>query len=227
MLADIKDILIITKSKDLNSFKELLGDGSDFGINISYEIQDKPRGIVEAFIIGEKFIANDNVCLILGDNIFWGDSLHQKLNKAKRILNGNVLFSYNVENPQEFAVIEKSSNRFKITEKPKNKKNKLVATGLYFYDNTVVNLSKQINPSSRGELEISTLNNLYAKKNKTSVINLGRGYAWYDAGTFSNLMKASFFIQTIEQRQGFRIACLEEIALNKKWITIKNINKLF
>ena len=226
MLADIKDILIITKSKDLNSFKELLGDGSDFGINISYEIQDKPRGIVEAFIIGEKFIANDNVCLILGDNIFWGDSLHQKLNKAKRILNGNVLFSYNVENPQEFAVIEKSSNRFKITEKPKNKKNKLVATGLYFYDNTVVNLSKQINPSSRGELEISTLNNLYAKKNKTSVINLGRGYAWYDAGTFSNLMKASFFIQTIEQRQGFRIACLEEIALNKKWITNKKYKQI-
>lgn len=225
MLADIKDVLIITKSKDLRSFKELLGNGSDFGIKISYEIQDKPRGIVEAFVIGEKFIGNDDVCLILGDNIFWGDGLHKKLHRAKEILNGNVLFSYNVENPQDFAVIEKTSENFKITEKPKNKKNKLVVTGLYFYDNTVVNLSKKIKLSKRGELEITALNNLYAKKNKTSVINLGRGYAWYDAGTFSNLMKASFLIQTIEQRQGFRIACLEEIALYKKWITIKEFKK--
>ena len=226
MLANIKDILIITKSEDLNSFKKLLGNGSDHGIKISYEIQDHPRGIAEAFTIGQKFIGKDNVCLILGDNIFWGDGLHKKILNAKHNLSGNVLFSYSVNNPEEFAVLNRNPKGIKIIEKPKNNKNKEVVTGLYFYDNSVINLSKKVKPSSRGELEITTINNIYAKKNKTKIINLGRGFAWYDAGTFSNLLKASVFIQTIEQRQGLRIACIEEIAFNKKWITMKKLKKL-
>ena len=226
MLANIKDILLITKSEDLILFKKLLGDGSDYGIKINYAIQEKPKGIAQAFTIGENFIGSDKVCLILGDNIFWGDGLHKKLLNAKKNLNGNVIFSYNVDNPQDFAVLEKSSRGIKIIEKPKNNTNKQVVTGLYFYDNSVINLAKKIKPSSRGELEITSINNIYAKKNKTKVINLGRGFAWYDAGTFSNLLKASMFIQTIEHRQGMRIACLEEIALNKKWITLKKFKKL-
>ena len=226
MLSEIRDILIITKAEDLSSFKKLLGNGSDFGVKISYAAQDKPNGIAEAFIIGENFIGSDSVCLILGDNIFWGDGLHKKLMKAKDALKGNVLFSYMVDNPKEFATINKVGKFIKIIEKPKSNKNKLVATGLYFYDNSVINIAKKIKPSSRGELEITTINNIYAKKNKTKVVDLGRGFAWYDAGTFSNLLKASLFIQTIEQRQGLRIACLEEIALNKKWINKKKFKEV-
>ena len=226
MLSNISDILIITKSEDQISFKNLLGDGSNFGIKISYAIQKKPKGIAEALLIGEDFIGKDCVCLILGDNIFWGDSLHKKLLDAKKNITGNVIFSYFVENPKNFAVINKIGKKYTIDEKPVKPKNNLVATGLYFYDNDVLKFAKKIRPSKRGELEITSINRIYAKKNRTKVINLGRGYAWYDAGTFSNLLNASFFVQTIEQRQGLKIACLEEIALNKKWITKNQLKKM-
>ena len=226
MLAGIKDILIITTPIDKDSFKELLGDGSHFGINIQYEVQDKPNGLAEAFIIGEKFIGKDKVFLILGDNIFWGHAFSPMLNSASKSLAGATLFAYEVRDPQNYGVIEFDKNKkvISIEEKPQRPKSNYAATGLYFYDNNVIDIAKQITPSARGELEITDINKIYLERNDVDVQLLGRGFAWLDTGTHENLHEASTFIEVIEKRQGFKIACLEEIALRQKWIEPQKLN---
>jgi len=219
MLAKIREILIISTSKDLDSYKRLLGDGKSIGLNINYLIQDEPRGIADAFIIGENFIDNENVCLILGDNIFFGHNFSDILEKAKNSNAGATIFSYNVKDPERFGIVELiDSKPVSIEEKPSNPKSSLAITGLYFYDNEVVNIAKNIKPSDRNELEISTINQIYLDNNNIDCIELGRGFAWLDAGTHSTLLKASQFVETIEQRQGYKIACIEEIAFNNEWI---------
>tara|TARA_A100001015_G_C15041434_1_gene739911 strand:+ start:145 stop:1014 length:870 start_codon:yes stop_codon:yes gene_type:complete len=219
MLAKIREILIISSSKDLDSYKRLLGDGKSIGLNINYLIQDEPRGIADAFIIGENFIDNENVCLILGDNIFFGHNFSDILKKAKNSNAGATIFSYNVRDPERFGIVELiDSKPVSIEEKPSNPKSSLAITGLYFYENEVVNIAKNIKPSDRNELEISTINQIYLDNNNIDCIELGRGFAWLDAGTHSTLLEASQFVETIEQRQGYKIACIEEIAFNNKWI---------
>ena len=225
MLAGIKDILIITTSEDQQNFINLLGDGSDWGINLEYIIQPSPDGLAQAFILGEEFIGNDSVCLILGDNIFYGNGLSGMVQKAASIESGAVVFGYQVKDPQRFGVVEfdKDKNAISIEEKPKNPKSNFAVTGLYFYDNSVIEIAKNVKPSHRGELEITTVNEEYLKRGKLQVELMHRGFAWLDTGTHDSLIEAGQFVQTIEHRQGYKIACLEEIAYNNGWITKEKI----
>ena len=225
MLAKIRDILIITTKEDQKNFKKLLGTGIDFGIKIKYKIQKKPKGIAEAFIIAENFIKNSNVCLILGDNIFYGQNLVKLLEKAKQNKTGATLFAYHVNDPERFGVInyDNKKNIISIEEKPKSPKSNFAITGLYFYDNTVISKAKSLKPSKRNELEITEINNMYLKEKKINVEILGRGSAWLDTGTFDTLIEANQFVQIVEKRQGLKIACLEEIAYNNKWLNKKDL----
>ncbi|EKT63107.1 glucose-1-phosphate thymidylyltransferase RfbA [Providencia alcalifaciens] len=225
MLAGIRETLIITTPEDLESFQRLLGDGSQFGISLQYAVQPKPEGLAQAFIIGEEFIGNDSVCLVLGDNIFWGQGFSPKLLHAASTKDGATVFGYEVPDPERFGVVEfdESYNAISIEEKPLKPKSKYAVTGLYFYDNDVINIAKSIQPSDRGELEITTVNQIYLKNKKLKVELLGRGFAWLDTGTHDSLLDASSFVETIEKRQGFKIACLEEIAFRQKWLTAEQV----
>jgi len=225
MLAEIKDILIITTPEDLQQFEKLLGNGSRFGINLSYAVQPKPEGLAQAFIIGESFIGNDSVCLILGDNIFYGANFSPKLKEAAQLTDGATVFAYQVHDPERFGVVEVDNNfnALSLEEKPKEPKSNYAVTGLYFYDNSVVSIAKKVQPSERGELEITAINQAYLAQKKLSVMVLGRGFAWLDTGTHDSLMEASMFVQTVEKRQGFKIACLEEIGYINGWLTKNQI----
>ncbi|MCE3221739.1 glucose-1-phosphate thymidylyltransferase RfbA [Vibrio diabolicus] len=224
MLAGVRDILIITTPEDNESFKRLLGDGSDFGVNLDYAVQPNPDGLAQAFIIAEEFIGTDSVCLVLGDNIFWGDSLPTKLKASVQNAEQNgvaSVFGYRVKDPERFGVVEFDENMkaLSIEEKPISPKSSFAVTGLYFYDNRVIDFAKKVQPSARGELEITSINQMYLVDNSLNVELLGRGFAWLDTGTFDSLLEAGQFVATIEHRQGYKIACLEEIALNNDWIS--------
>ena len=227
MLAGIQEILLISTPNDLSQYKALLGGGERFGISIRYAIQEQPNGLAEAFIIGEKFIDDSAVSLILGDNIFYGQGLKVFLQKAMQRQEGATIFGYQVRDPERFGVVEfdKNNSVVSLEEKPKKPKSNYAVTGLYFYDNNVVQIAKNIKPSARGELEITDINVEYLKKEKLYVEDFGRGFAWLDTGTHDSLMDAGQFIQTIERRQGFKVACLEEIALLKGWISKEKIIK--
>ncbi|HGS4571191.1 glucose-1-phosphate thymidylyltransferase [Vibrio cholerae] len=223
MLAGIREILIITTPEDQASFQRLLGDGSQFGISLEYAQQESPDGLAQAFIIGEAFIGDSSVCLVLGDNIFWGQGFRPKLQQAVANANngqGATVFGYQVKDPERFGVVEFDDNQraISIEEKPSQPKSNFAVTGLYFYDNQVVKLAKEVQPSARGELEITCLNEMYLKRNQLNVELLGRGYAWLDTGTHESLLEASQFVETIEKRQGYKVACLEEIAFNNGWL---------
>jgi len=228
MLAGIRDILIISTPKDTPRFKDLLGTGKNLGINLSYAVQQEPKGIAESFIIGEKFIGNGNVCLILGDNILYGHNLTELLKEAFSLKEGAIIFGYYVKSPQRYGVIELDKNHkaVSIEEKPKKPKSNWAITGLYFYDNKVIEIAKNLKPSQRGELEITDVNNIYLKKRKLEVKLLGRGYAWLDTGTYNSLIDASMFIKTIEERQGLKIGCVEEIAYKMGYISREQLSKL-
>ena len=227
MLAGIRKILIISTPSDLPNFKRLLGDGSDFGIELSYAEQESPSGLAQAFIIGEKFIGTDRVCLILGDNIFYGYSFSKMLKSAILRKKGATLFAYHVTDPKRFGVVEfdKSKKVISIKEKPKNPKSNYAVTGLYFYDNRVIKIAKSLKPSPRGELEITDINNTYLKWNDLNVEIMGRGFSWLDTGTHETLMTAGHFVQAIEESQGLKIGCLEEIAFNNYWLDSEIIKK--
>ena len=216
MLAGISDILIITSPEDQSGFIRALGDGSDFGIKLTYQTQSSPDGIAQAFIIGEEFIGNDSVCLVLGDNIFWGQGFTEILEKAASRVSGATVFGYQVNDPERFGIVEFNDKHKAVSleEKPSSPKSNFAVTGLYFYDNEVIEMAKQVKPSDRGELEITTLNQMYLDKGSLNVEILGRGFAWLDTGTHETLLEAAMFVETIEKRQGYKIACLEEIALN-------------
>ncbi len=228
MLAGIRDILVITTPEDNASFKRLLGDGSDFGISISYAVQPSPDGLAQAFIIGEEFIGNDNVCLVLGDNIFYGQSFTQTLKQAAAKTHGATVFGYQVKDPERFGVVEfdDNFNALSIEEKPQQPKSDWAVTGLYFYDQRVVEFAKQIKPSARGELEISDLNQMYLEDGSLSVQLLGRGFAWLDTGTHESLHEAASFVQTVQNIQDLQIACLEEIAWRNGWLSNEKLEEL-
>lgn len=228
MLAGIRDILIISTPKDTPRFKELLGNGQDLGINLSYAVQDEPKGIAESFIVGEKFIGKDNVCLILGDNIFYGHDLVEFLRQASSLEDGALIFGYYIKDPARYGVIEFDNDCrvISIEEKPKAPKSNYAVCGLYFYDNQVVRIAKGLKPSKRGELEITDVNNAYLKNGKLKVQLLGRGYAWLDTGTYDSLIDASVFIKAIEERQGLKIGCIEEVALRMGYINLKQLQRL-
>ena len=220
MLSNIKEVLIISTPRDIFAFQELLGDGSQWGMKFKYEIQEKPNGLAEAFIIGENFIGNDDVALVLGDNIFFGQSLTAKLEKVSETREYATVFGYPVKDPRAYGVVEvdRNNNAISIEEKPKEPKSNLCVPGLYFYPNDVIEIAKNIKPSARGELEITAVNEAYMKKKKLKVEPLGRGLAWFDTGTHSDLLDAANFVRTVEDRQGMQISCPEEIAFRKKWI---------
>jgi len=228
MLSGIREVLIISTPQDIGRFEELLGDGSDLGMQFEYSVQESPRGLADAFIIGEKFIGDDNVCLILGDNIYYGPGLTPRLEKAAKLKDGATVFGYYVKDPERFGVVEfdENHNVLSIEEKPEQPKSHYAVTGLYFYDNDVVEIAKSIKPSERGELEITSINQEYLKRKKLNVELMGRGYAWLDTGTHESLAQASLFIQNIEQRQGYKVACIEEIAYYKGWINSEELIEL-
>lgn len=228
MLAGIRDILIITTPEDSDSFKRLLGDGSDFGINLTYAVQPSPDGLAQAFIIGEEFIGADNVCLVLGDNIYYGHNFSRTLRNAASRASGATVFGYQVKDPERFGVVEFDTNMkaISIEEKPTKPKSNYAVTGLYFYDNSVVDMAKKVKPSSRGELEITTLNQMYLEAGNLNVEILGRGFAWLDTGTHESLHEASSFVQTIENVQGLKVACLEEVAWRNGWLSSEQLSDL-
>jgi glucose-1-phosphate thymidylyltransferase len=231
MLAGIRDILVITTPEDESSFKRLLGDGSDFGISLSYESQASPDGLAQAFILGEDFIGDEDVCLVLGDNIFYGQGLSPKLIRAvqtAKIEKKATVFGYQVKDPQRFGVVSFDENNLAISieEKPVVPKSNYAVTGLYFYPNSVVNMAKKITPSQRNELEITCVNNEYLNEQSLNVEVLGRGFAWLDTGTHDSLIEASQFVHTVEQRQGYKIACLEEIAYGNGWLSKEQLKVL-
>ena len=228
MLANIREILIISTERDLPVFRELLGDGSDFGVRLEYKVQEKPNGLAEAFLIGEEFVGNDNVALILGDNIFFGSGFSGLLEEAGKIKEGAVIFGYPVKDPTSYGVVEFDQNgkAISLEEKPKVPKSNFAIPGLYFYDNTVIEKAKNVKPSSRGELEITTVNEMYLNEKNLNVKILGRGIAWLDTGTHEALLEAANFVEAIQKRQGFYIACIEEIAYKKGWIDNKKIEEL-
>ena len=228
MLAGIKEILIISTPRDIASFKELLEDGSKIGLKMEYAVQDEPKGLAEAFIIGESFIGKNNVALVLGDNIFFGQGFSPKVQKAASLESGAEIFGYLVKDPREYGVVEfdKDKNVLSLEEKPEKPKSKYAIPGLYFYDNTVIEKAKGLKPGKRGELEITDLNKLYLTEGNLKVNLLGRGFAWLDTGTHKNLLHASNFIETIQDRQGNYVACIEEIAYKNGWITQKELVEL-
>ena len=225
MLAGIQDILIITSNEDVLAFQRLLGDGSQFGVNLQYAIQNNPEGIAHAFIVAESFIGSSEVCLVLGDNIFYGQGFTPVLDKASQIKSGAMIFGYPVADPERFGIVEfdQSMQVLSVEEKPAQPKSDFAITGLYFYDNQVADIAKTIQPSSRGELEITCINQVYLEQKQLNVQLLGRGFAWLDTGTYESLLEAGHFVQTIERRQGLMVACLEEIAWKKGWITSEEL----
>ena len=228
MLSGIREVLIISTPRDLRCFEELLQDGKELGMSITYKVQEKPNGLAEAFIIGEEFIGKDGVALVLGDNIFFGQAFSPILKEAAKLKKGAEIFGYLVKDPRAYGVVEfdKDRNVISIEEKPENPKSKYAVPGLYFYDNSVIEKAKSIKPSKRGELEITDLNRLYLEEKSLKVNLLGRGFAWLDTGTHKNLLQASNFIETIQERQGNYIACIEEIAYRNGWITKEELIKL-
>ncbi|ATG74614.1 glucose-1-phosphate thymidylyltransferase [Zobellella denitrificans] len=227
MLAGIREVLIITTPEDSSGFKRLLGDGSRFGIELSYAAQPSPDGLAQAFIIGEEFIGDSNVCLVLGDNIFYGQGFTPMLRAAAARPAGATVFGYQVKDPERFGVVEFDENKraVSIEEKPLKSRSHYAVTGLYFYDNKVVNIAKEVRPSERGELEITSINQAYLERGELNVELLGRGFAWLDTGTHESLLQAASFVETIEMRQGYKIACLEEIAFNNGWLTAAQLHK--
>jgi glucose-1-phosphate thymidylyltransferase len=228
MLAGIRDILIITTPDDKDGFVRLLGNGSDFGINLTYKVQESPDGLAQAFIIGEEFIGSDSVCLVLGDNLFWGHGFSPMLKRAAARQGRATVFGYQVQDPERFGVVDFDDNMkaLSIEEKPKEPKSNFAVTGLYFYDNNVVEIAKKVKPSNRGELEITSINQEYLDKGLLDVELLGRGFAWLDTGTHETLLDSAMFVETIERRQGYKIACLEEIAFNNSWLTKEQLTDL-
>ncbi|MBP7782942.1 glucose-1-phosphate thymidylyltransferase RfbA [Acinetobacter portensis] len=225
MLAGIQDVLIISTPDDIEGFKRLLGDGSQFGMRLEYAIQPSPDGLAQAFIIGEDFIGSSNVCLVLGDNIFYGQGFTPMLRQAVARQKGATVFGYQVKDPERFGVVEFDEKKCAISleEKPEKPKSNFAVTGLYFYDNDVIEIAKRVKPSSRGELEITTVNQIYLERGDLNVELLGRGFAWLDTGTHSSLLEAAQFVETIEKRQGYKVACLEEIALNNGWLSNEQV----
>ena len=221
MLAGIQDILIITTPEDKESFERLLGDGSQFGVRLQYAIQPSPDGLAQAFIIGEAFIGDSNVCLVLGDNIFYGQGFTPMLKQAVARAKGATVFGYQVKDPERFGVVEfdEQKRAISLEEKPRHPKSHFAVTGLYFYDNKVIQIAKQVKPSERGELEITTVNQMYLERGDLNVELLGRGFAWLDTGTHASLLEAAQFVETLEKRQGYKVACLEEIAFNQGWLS--------
>lgn len=227
LLAGIKDILFISTPRDLPRIEELLGDGSRYGINLEYKVQERPEGIAQAFLIGEEFIGDDSVCLILGDNIFYGQNMSSLLQNAAQLSAGANVFAYHVNDPERYGIVtfDKSGRAVEIEEKPKAPRSNWAVTGLYFYDNSVVDIVKNQKPSARGELEITDVNKVYLERNQLEVSQMGRGYAWLDTGTDETLLEASQFIHTLEKRQGLKVACLEEIAYKMGYITAQQLNE--
>lgn len=225
MLAGIRDVLIISTPDDIGCFKRLLSDGSELGINIGYAVQPSPEGLAQAFIIGEDFIGDSNVCLVLGDNIFYGQGFTPLLRQAVNRKNGATVFGYQVKDPERFGVVafDEDKRAISIEEKPAKPKSNYAVTGLYFYDNDVIEIAKNVKPSDRGEVEITTVNQMYMKRGDLSVELLGRGFAWLDTGTHESLLEAAQFVETIEKRQGYKVACLEEIALNNGWLSKQKV----
>lgn len=225
MLAGIREVLIITTAEDVAGFKRLLGDGSQIGVTLSYAVQEKPDGLAQAFLIGESFIGSDRVCLVLGDNIFYGQGFTPMLRAAVNRSQGATVFGYQVKDPERFGVVQFDENRraVSIEEKPVKPKSNFAVTGLYFYDNDVIEIAKKVKPSERGELEITSINQAYLERGDLHVELLGRGFAWLDTGTHESLLEAAHFVETIEKRQGYKIACLEEIAFNNGWLTAEQL----
>lgn len=228
MLAGIREVLVITTAEDLDGFKRLLGDGSQFGIELQYAVQPSPDGLAQAFIIGEQFIGESSVCLVLGDNIFYGQGFTPMLRQAAGRLSGATVFGYQVKDPERFGVVEFDENRCAVSleEKPQKPKSNFAVTGLYFYDNDVIEIAKKVKPSERGELEITTVNQMYLERGDLNVELLGRGFAWLDTGTHASLLEAAQFVETLEKRQGYKVACLEEIALNNGWLSKEQVYRI-
>ena len=228
MLAGIREVLIISTPDDIDGFKRLFGDGSELGIDISYAVQPSPDGLAQAFIIGEEFIGDSNVCLVLGDNIFYGPGFSPLLRKAASQTSGATVFGYQVKDPERFGVVAFDENKraISIEEKPTKPKSNYAVTGLYFYDNDVIEIAKKVKPSERGEVEITTVNQMYMEREDLNVELLGRGFAWLDTGTHESLIEAGMFVETVEKRQGFKIACLEEIAYNNGWLNKDDLKRI-